>query len=76
MSTNKQTFKPNRRAFLQRVTVGGGAAGLLLGTGFSFSAEAAEEEHVRNAPTAPEAAHSSGYRLTEHIREYYRKAAF
>lgn len=76
MSTKKQTFKPNRRAFLQRVTVGGGAAGLLLGTGFSISAEAAEDERIASARTAPEEARSSGYRLTEHIREYYRKAAF
>jgi len=74
MSKNNDSFKPTRRAFLQRVTLGGSAAGLLFSTGFSLSAEAQEHVDPAKGEALPE--HSSGYRLTEHIREYYRKAAF
>jgi len=74
MSMKEQAFEPQRREFLRRVTLGSGAASLLIGTGIGFSAEAQASTRSGKSETEPES--TSGYHLTEHIREYYRKAAF
>lgn len=74
MSAKDQTFEPQRREFLRRVTLGSGAASLIIGTGIGFSAEAQVSTRSGKSETEPEA--SRGYHLTDHIREYYRKAAF
>lgn len=74
MSTKEQPFEPQRREFLRRVTLGSGAASLLIGAGIGFSAEAQESTRTGKSETEPKS--TSDYHLTEHIREYYRKAAF
>lgn len=67
------SFEPNRRAFLCTVAFGSGA-GLLAGSGLGFAAAAEEGGAVLHSPSPQE--HTAGYHVTEHIREYYRKAGF
>ena len=74
MSDKHQPIEPNRRAFLRTVALGGGAAGVLAGVGVSF---AAAPGRGASAPVAEATAPASrGYHLSDHIRQYYRKAAF
>ena len=63
----------NRRDFLVRgaITVGA-AASLAVVT----RSNAAPVEPVPTSNTATDTKHESGYRLTPHVREYYRKARF
>jgi nitrous oxide reductase len=74
MSNNNQPKELNRRTFLRTVALGGGAVGVLAGTGISFSAMAEERAPASRKETQRE--DSRGYHVTEHIREYYRKATF
>lgn len=73
MRKKNQPIEAGRRTFLRAVALGGGAASVLAGTGLSF---AAVDERIPATQTIPQQEHSSGYHETEHIREYYRKAAF
>jgi hypothetical protein len=57
---------PLRRSFLKAVPLGA----LALTAGRAQAAEAPA------AVAAPAPAHSAGYRETEHIRSYYRTAAY
>jgi hypothetical protein len=57
-----------RRAFLKGVMLGGGAAAVALATG-QVSAQTPE------TPAAVEPPEHKGYRLTPHIRDYYKTVA-
>lgn len=70
----QQLFEPNRRRFLRRVTLGSGA-GLVLGAGIGLPLQSGAAQVGRAADAGADET-SRGYHLTEHIREYYRKAAF
>ncbi len=74
MSNDKQQNDPQRRVFLRTVAFGGVAAGMLSASGIAMAA-AAPTRQVRQAAADDEAV-SRGYHESEHIREYYRKAAF
>ena len=62
------TTKPNstRRKFLATLGVGGAAAAAI-----AVTQRAGQPEPVADAKTAPQ---GSGYRLTAHVRNYYRTA--
>ena len=62
---NTATEKLKRRTFLK----GGAVAGAALGAG-AGQAIAAEESGIVEKPL------KKGYRETDHIREYYRRARF
>jgi len=63
----------NRRDFLVRGAVTVGAAASLAIIARSNAAPV-ESEPTSNTPV--DTKHESGYRLTPHIQEYYRKARF
>lgn len=73
MSKKNQPFKPDRRTFMRTIAFSGGTAVMLGGAGISV-ASVAERDRTTQAESLQQ--QSSGYHLTEHIREYYRKAAF
>ena len=60
--------RDSRRNALKGMAVLGGAAALSTTTTSS-----ADSAHLEKQTVAPE---SSGYRETDHIREYYRRARF
>jgi len=59
----------SRRGFLQRSAV---ASGVTAAGGLSVAAQAETPAVV----TTPEADNHAGYRLTDKVKEYYRKARF
>lgn len=63
----KEQYSEQRRAFLKRISILGGAA-LCLGT--------VRKSEVRKAPALRQAQPSAaqGYRETSHIRKYYETA--
>lgn len=73
MSEKKEPFAMGRRTFLRTVTFSGGA-GLLAGSGASLGEVEAGLSGAAQQSAALET--STGYHLSEHIRQYYRKAAF
>lgn len=60
--------REHRRAFLRRALTAGGA----LGAAFAFGSAPARERVGR---IEPKARAPLGYRETEHVRQYYEKAA-
>ena len=60
-----------RRAFLKTAQGAGALGALAIFAGRSITVEAAEL-----VPAAPEPEPDSGYRETEHIRNYYRTARY
>jgi hypothetical protein len=66
-----QKFRPHsRRTFIKNMALMGGAGALLAGT-----AKAMPFGSRENPMGSPDARRSQGYRLTPHIRKYYKKAA-
>lgn len=57
-----------RRGFLQGAAVAGGAAA----SGVAQSGDSP----VDTAPVASESSKAEGYRLTDHVRKYYKRARF
>ncbi len=68
MKRSKLVDRDSRRNALKGMAVLGGAAALSAAT--NASAAGAPPETQENAPA------SLGYRETDHIREYYRRARF
>ncbi len=68
MKCSKLVDRDSRRNALKGMAVLGGAAALSTTTGAS-----ADSAHLEKQEKAPE---SLGYRETDHIREYYRRARF
>ena len=67
----KQESKPNsRRTFIKNMALMGGAGALLAST-----ARAMRFGSRENPMGSPDAHRSQGYRLTPHIRKYYKKTA-
>jgi len=67
----KQESKPNsRRTFIKNMALMGGAGALLAST-----AKAMRFGSRENPMGSPDVRRSQGYRLTAHIRKYYKKAA-
>lgn len=64
----KSKFRTRRRTFLKGIALSGGAAALTCHSGIVL----AESEPPEKADKPV----STGYQLTAHIREYYRKARF
>ena len=60
----------NRRTFLRNMALMGGAGTLLAGAARTVGVGSRE-----NPMGSPDARRSQGYRLTPHIRKYYKKAA-
>jgi nitrous oxide reductase len=73
MSRNKRVFEPGRRSFMRTAAFGGGAAVMLGGAGIGA---AVAHGYASAKPAASQPRDASGYHVTEHIREYYRKASF
>ena len=66
-----QESKPNsRRTFIKNMALMGGAGTLLAGTAKTMRLGSRE-----NPMGSADARRSQGYRLTPHIRKYYKKAA-
>jgi hypothetical protein len=71
MTQRKSTENPSRRDFLRRSVIGGaGAAAVIAATGSVGAAVDAPSATAEDRE--PE---STGYRLTRHIRDYYKTAA-
>lgn len=71
MTQRTSTENPSRRDFLRRSVIGGaGAAAAIATTG---SVSAAVDTPPANAEQVT--TESTGYRLTPHIRDYYKTAA-
>ena len=68
MSKKTRFINANRRGFMQKSAVIGGAA-VTAATVTGVQAETVTEEK-KLAPT------SAGYQLTDRVREYYQKARF
>ena len=66
-----ETSGRSRRAFLKTAQGAGALGALAMLAGRSISVEAAEL-----VPAVPEPEPASGYRETEHIRNYYRTARY
>ena len=62
---NDKLLQPDRRSFLKGVVAAGGSSALLAVTG---SVQAEPEA----GPEAPEQRAAQGYRLSEHVAQYYR----
>lgn len=58
-------MQPERRTFLKGVVAAGGSSALLAVAGSAQAGSAAES-------SAPEQSGGSGYRLSEHVAQYYR----
>lgn len=71
MTQRTSTENPtSRRDFLRRSVIGGAGAAAAIATTGSVSAAADTP-----SATPDEATESTGYRLTRHIRDYYKTAA-
>ena len=68
---NEETKRRKRREFLKGVLAGSGAAVVAATAGRAVAAPATSATDA--APTSKE---SRGYRVTEHIAEYYKTAQF
>jgi hypothetical protein len=66
--TETKALNRKRRQFLRAA---GGAGALAV-----LAAQDAQAEAAPAAPPAPEPARQAGYHETEHIRTYYRTAAY
>ena len=66
---SENVTRKDRRDFLRTLTVGAGVATVALASG-TAAAGIAEEAVAENNNTA------KGYRETQHIRDYYKTAAF
>jgi len=67
----KQESKPNsRRTFIKNLALMGGAGTLLASAAKTMRLGSRE-----NPTESPDVRRSHGYRLTAHIRKYYKKAA-
>ena len=68
---NKTSLEPhNRREFLKRAAVTGGAVTAAAAAGAAVAAA----DGPASAPAAEKAPQSRGYRTTDHIERYYRLA--
>lgn len=65
---NEKNKVGRRRGFL----LGAGAAGAAAGVAVIAAKTAAPVQAVAEAPVAAEPAQGSGYRVTEHVKRYYR----
>lgn len=66
----KQSRSGSRRTFIKNMTLMGGA-GILLTSVAKIAGPGLREDPIET----PDACRSQGYRLTPHIRTYYKKAA-
>ena len=66
-----QKFRPHsRRTFIKNMALMGGAGALLASTAKAMCFGSRE-----NPMGSPDARRSQGYRLTPHIRKYYKRAS-
>jgi hypothetical protein len=70
MTMNQESRPNSRRTFIKNMALMGGAGTLLASAAKTMRLGSRE-----NPMGSPDARRSQGYRLTAHIRKYYKKAA-